>query len=240
VRDIEYGDRLRLGIIVPSGNVIAEPQIAAMLPPGVAAYFTRLRLRGSSEAELMAMVDGLDSAAGLLADAEVDLLVFHCTAVTTYTPSLGTAIREKMRATTGIPSLVTSEALTAAFQALTIHKLVLLSPYLPDPHRREIEFVASQGVNVIADAALGIDTNLEMATLSPDELYDFVIRNRHADADGYFLSCTALRSLESVAPLEAALGRPVITSNQAMVWHALRRGGVADPVEGFGRLLLAR
>ncbi|HEX3574284.1 MAG TPA: hypothetical protein VHU42_06765 [Rhodopila sp.] len=47
---IEYGDRLRLGIIVPSGNVIAEPQIRAMLPPGVSALFTRLALRGSSEA----------------------------------------------------------------------------------------------------------------------------------------------------------------------------------------------
>ncbi|MDT7652840.1 MAG: maleate isomerase, partial [Pseudonocardiales bacterium] len=68
---IDYGERLRLGVVVPSGNVIAEPQLTAMLPAGVAPYVTRLPLRGSSEAELTAMLDGLESAAALLADARV-------------------------------------------------------------------------------------------------------------------------------------------------------------------------
>jgi maleate isomerase len=29
----------------------------------------------------------------------------------------------------------------------------------------------------------------------------------------------------------------VVASNQAMLWHALRLIGVADRIEGFGRLL---
>ena len=81
---IDYGERLRLGIMVPSGNVIAEPQIHAMLPSGVAAYMTRLPLRGSSEAELIEMGRHVESGAKLLADAQVGVVVFHCTAVSTF------------------------------------------------------------------------------------------------------------------------------------------------------------
>jgi maleate cis-trans isomerase len=235
--EIDYGERLRLGVIVPSGNVIAEPQLTAMLPAGVAPYFTRLRLRGSSEAELTGMLDGLEDASGLLTDAQVDLLVFHCTAVTTFSPSLSATVGERMRSLSGIPSMTTADALTAALDVLHARDIVLLTPYLPGPHQREIEFVNAHGANVVADAALGIDTNTEMARLPPEELYEFVVRHRHPDADAYFLSCTALRSAEIIEPLERELGRPVLTSNLARVWLALRRGGIGDKVDGFGQLL---
>jgi maleate cis-trans isomerase len=37
--------------------------------------------------------------------------------------------------------------------------------------------------------------------------------------------------------LERDLGKPVVTSQQAALWRALRLSGLADPVPGFGRLL---
>ncbi len=140
---IEYGDRLRLGVIVPSGNVIAEPQTHAMLPAGVNALFTRLALRGSSDAELRRMEEGVEDAARLLADARVDRIIFHCTAVTTASPGSGPAIRERITAATGLPGVVTSDALAAAFPALGIKQVVLLSPYIASVHGREIAIQGS-------------------------------------------------------------------------------------------------
>ncbi|HQT80485.1 MAG TPA: hypothetical protein PLD10_25880 [Rhodopila sp.] len=234
---IDYGDRLRLGFIVPSGNVIVEPQIRAMLPGGVGALFTRLALRGSSEAELLRMMDGVEAAAGLLADARVDRIAFHCTAVTTFAPETGPTIRERITAATGIPGLVTSDALAAGFRALGLRRLVLLTPYIVPVHQREITFVESLGLDVIRDAALDIDTNENMARLMPDALADWALANRDDRADGYFLSCTALRSAELIAPLEARLGRPVVTSNQMMVWHALQAAGIGPAAGAWGRLM---
>lgn len=234
---IDYGDALRLGFIVPSGNVIAEPQIRAMLPAGVLPLFTRLALRGSSEAELMRMMEGVEAAAELLADARVDRIVFHCTAVTTFSPQSGPEIRRRIEAKTGIPGMVTSDALAAAFAGLGWRRLVLLSPYIASVHQREITFVEQLGLSVVRDAFLDIDTNDEMARLSPEALRDWVLNHRDAQADGYFLSCTALRTAELIAPLEAELGHPVLTSNQVMVWHALRSAGMSQPIPGWGELL---
>lgn len=234
---IDYGDRFRLGIIIPSGNVIAEPQIRAMLPNGVGALFTRLALRGSSDAELRIMEEGVEDAARLLADARVDRIVFHCTAVTTASPESGTAIRKRIKEATGIPGLVTSDALTAAFGTLAVRRVVLLSPYVQSVHRREIAFLEHLGLNVVKEAALGIDTNDEMARIPAEQLEEWALSNQNSEADCYFLSCTALRSAELIAPLERQLGRPVVTSNQAMVWDALRACGASDGNLNWGQLM---
>lgn len=86
---------------------------------------------------------------------------------------------------------------------------------------------------------LGLNTNAEMAALPPGRIRDQV----HAavagssGAQACFISCTAIRSAPLIAPLEAELGLPIVTSNQVMVWHALRRCGITDAVPGFGRLM---
>jgi maleate cis-trans isomerase len=208
-----------------------------MLPAGVGALITRLALRGSSEAELRRMEAGVEAAAGLLADAQVDRIVFHCTAVTTFSPESGPAIRQRITAATGITGLVTSDALAAAFQTLRIGRVVLLSPYIAPVHQREIAFLEHLGLEVVGDAALGIDTNDAMARLSPEQLEEWAVTQRNSQADGYFLSCTALRTAELIAPLERRLGRPVLTSNQVMVWHALRDAGLSDGDAAWGQLM---
>ena len=235
---IDYGERLRLGVILPSGNVVAEPQIRAMLPPGAAAYVTRLALRGTTEAELLAMSERVEDAAGLLADARPDAIVFHCTAVTTFSPTAGADIRARIEAATGIPGLVTSDALAAAFAGLGMGRVTLLTPYTAATHNREIGFLQALGVEVVSDATLGLENNEEMARVSAADLFDWAVSQRDDRAEGYFLSCTAIRTAELIEPLERALGRPVVTSNQAMVWHALRSCGSVAARQGFGRLMV--
>jgi maleate isomerase len=74
------------------------------------------------------------------------------------------------------------------------------------------------------------------ADVEPTTWYRLAMANRHHDADAYFLSCTTIRATPVISMLERDLGKPVVTSNQAMAWHALRAGGVRDHVAGFGAL----
>lgn len=83
----------------------------------------------------------------------------------------------------------------------------------------------------------GLNTNAEMAELPPERIAEQVRASATTDADACFISCTAIRSAGLIAPLEAELGMPVITSNQVMAWHMLRRCGIGDAVPGFGRLM---
>jgi maleate isomerase len=226
---------LSLGMLLPSGNLVAEAQVRAMLAPEVTLHTTRLPLTGSSELQLHAMIERLDVAACLLADARVDVIAFNCTAVSTFAPEADAGIADRIRAATGTLAVTTAEALVAALRALDASRIVLVTPYLEAVTLREAAFLEHHGFDVLAHASAGIDSNYDMAQAPAQRWFDFTAAQRHADADAYLLSCTAIHSASVIAPLERALDRPVVTSNQALAWYCQRDRGVDLP--GFGRLL---
>ncbi|HBK05901.1 MAG TPA: arylmalonate decarboxylase [Acetobacteraceae bacterium] len=233
---IVYGTK-RLGLMVPSGNSVAETELGAMLPAEVTMLTTRLALRGSSEPELLAMLTDLDGAATLLGHAEPDVIAFHCTAVSTFAPHLAGEIRGRITAATGRPAIATADAILTAFQVLKTRRVLLVTPYIQPVHQREIDYLAANGLEVAGGSYLGIDMNTEMARLDPSAIADQVREAaKGIAADACFISCTAIRSAGLIADMEAELGMPVITSNQVLVWYALRTLSVTQTVPGFGRL----
>jgi maleate isomerase len=234
---IEYGDRFRIGMLTPSGNIVAEPQVKAMLPPGVSVYCTRLPLTGSSREELLAMVENVEHGTRLLADARVNLIAFNCTAVSTYSKEMEADIKTRITGAANGPVVATSEALVAALQALKAKRIGLITPYIRAVNEREVKFLEAAGFEVLVDVGLAIATNAEMGREPPERWLELVKAHRDDRVDTYLVSCTAIRSAEVIDEIEQAVGRPVITSNQALVWYCLRQGGIPDRVKGFGRLL---
>jgi maleate isomerase len=233
---IDYGDRLRAGVLIPSGNSVAEPELRAMLPFGSSLLVTRLPLLGSSRVELIGMIDQLEAASKLLADAKVDVIVFHCTAVSTFAPDLAQGIRERIERATGTRSLTTADAIVTALTHLGAKRVSLLTPYIDEVHAREADFLESKGFVVAGGANLSINTNTEMASLRPEAILDWAKESCDRSADVCFLSCTAIKSAAIIDELERTLEMPVITSNQSMAWHLIRSSSVSGEVKGFGRL----
>jgi maleate isomerase len=236
VTAIVYGSH-RLGVLVPSGNSVAETELRCMLPDIITMLTTRLALRGSSAGELMAMLADLEGAASLLGHAEPDAVAFHCTAVSTFAPHLAGEIRDRISTAIGRPAIATADAILAAFRVLGTRRVLLVTPYIEPVHRREIDFLAAHGLTVTGGSWLGVDRNTEMARIAPEAI---AAQAREAAsgiaADACFISCTAIRSAGLIADLEASLGMPVITSNQVLVWYALRILGVGRRISGFGRI----
>jgi len=234
---IDYATRARLGVLVPSGNTVAEPELRAMLPTGVGLFVTRLKLTGSSEPELLAMLDTLEAGTKLLADAEPDAIAFHCTAVSTFAPHMADEIRARMGRASQLPALATADAILAALAALHATRILLVTPYIAPVHQREIDYLTANGFQVAGGGCMGIATNAEMARILPETIAGQVLEAAcDVQADVCFISCTAIRSAGLIETLEATLGIPVITSNQVLAWYAPRRLGITDSPPGFGRL----
>jgi maleate isomerase len=237
---IRYGARARLGLILPSANVAAEPQISTILPEGVSLHSTRIGLAGSSLEELLDIVDKVSEAAALLSDADVNLIAFHCTAASTISKTVENSLIQNITNVTGRDAATTSQAIIASLRALAAERIVLVTPYSEQTNRRATDFFSHHGIQVLETVGRGLLAVREMITIEPDYWRTVVRRHAHIDADAYFISGTAVRSLEVIEELEAELRRPVITSNQALAWYALRRLGIRDRLRGFGRLLAKR
>jgi maleate isomerase len=232
-----YGTRLRIGVLMPCRNTVAEPDFRALLPAGVSLHTTRLRLLGTSAEELMAMTRGIEKEAELLASAKMDLLAFHCTAASTLDAGLGADVVARIEQATKIKATVTSEALIAALAALDAKRIVMVSPYKQHINDSEVAFFKQYGIEVLAEMGLGLPDAQTMSAVTPEEWHGHTMALRRDDADAYFLSCTNIRAIPAIQKLEDDLGKPVISSNQAMIWHCLRKAGLKDTVAGYGRLL---
>jgi len=233
---MNVGARMRIGMIMPSVNTVADPQIQWMLPADIQLHTTRIKLVGQTAEDLEIMLQELDRCALLLADAQPQRILFHCTAASMLSPEMGPRICNQITSLTGIPATDTASSVIAAFKALGARKIVLVSPYHPSVNEHEVEFFSHFGVTVVRDRALDLESS-RFGLVEPLEWFKVVTENRHPDADAYFVSCAGARATEVIDSLEQALGRPVVTSNSAATWHSLRESGVDDKIEGFGRLL---
>lgn len=230
--------RARIGLILPSSNRMAEPHFYRYAPAGAVSHATRLRMTGKHRVPLAELTPRLAEAAALLGDAGCDPVVFHCTA-----NSMGEGLEAErgivrtIEAATGGRATTTASATRAALDALGARRIVLLSPYIRATHEHEIEFLTEAGFEIVAERNLGL-TGSEAYIEVPPRRWLEILQDMKTDrADAYFVSCANIRAIEALDEMEAALGRPVLTSNQVALWHALRLAGIDDSIPGIGRLL---
>ena len=233
----DYGERLRLGMILPNRNIVAESDARAILPAGVSMHTTRLKLHGVSAEDILGMSAGAESAAQLLGPAPIGLIVFHCTAVTTHDPAMGDALIRRIEQASGKPAIATSQALVEAFRTLNARRISMLTPYPQSVNDAEVRFCAHYGVEVVEERGLNLPPTVSTASVTEDEWFARMLEMKRPDVDAYFLSCTNVRAVGVIEALEEELEAPIVTSNQAMLWHALRVSGISDSIEGYGALL---
>src|SRR5262249_7545881 len=129
-------------------------------------------------------------------------------------------ILDIIRDATGIEALATSRLVLEALQTLGLRKLVLLTPY--KSNRAVMDYLEATGFAVLSDVALGLGP-LEFAKVTPREGADLARKHDRPDADGIFLSCTNTTQIEAIADIERELGKPVVNSNQAVLWGCMKR-----------------
>jgi maleate isomerase len=228
----------RIGLIVPASNTASEAQFQRYAPAGVGVHTTRLRMTGQWFRPLRELADDITRAAEALADASPGVIVFHCTSNSMAEGQAGEArILELVEKASGCRALTTSLAVKEALARLQLRKLVLISPYVKAINEHEIEFLGEAGYEVIHDLGLGLKGGGdEYLRITPRQWADLTVENSRAEADGYFLSCTATSMIDAIEDVEARLNKPVVNSNQAVLWAALRRLEITEPVRGLGRL----
>jgi maleate isomerase len=226
-----------IGLIIPSANRLTEPQFNRYLPAGVSAYVTRLRMAGKFRKPLAELKPQLIEAAQALSDVKPSVIVFHCTANSMESGlAHEKAIVEIIEQASGCPTITTAQALTQAFDCVGIKKLVLISPYVQATNQLEVNYLSESGYTVVHEKGLALDSH-GYSTVTPEEWKKVVKENLRSDADGYFLSCTNTRMIETIADLERDLGKPVINSNQATIWACLQKLGIEHTDDRLGRLL---
>jgi len=236
------GARLSVGLLALATDRVGEPDTKEFLAglDGAEVFTTRVPMSPIATPEtLAAMGSHLEAAARLLVPgSRLDVIGFSCTSGTV---AIGcAAVTEAIRrARPGIAVTTPIEAGAEALSQLGCRRISLLAPYRPETADLVAKFFEDQGFAIDAKATFDLDGDPDMNRVTAEDLIAAAKRIVHADSDALFISCTGLRTAPVVAAIEEAIGKPVVTSNQALAWHALRLGNIGDRVPGKGRLFEA-
>jgi len=237
-----YGWRAKIGVIVPPTNTVNEAEWQLMAPVGVTIHTTRMPLHEdiTSAAGKRALYDDVRRATHYLAQAGVDSIAYGCTAGSMVLPI--TALSDFMAEVSGVACVTTAAAIVDGLKALGISRIALATPYHDALNQHEKSFLASVGIDTLAMRGLGIGAGgpheyPHIARTPPAEIHDHVVAADCDGAEAMVISCTDFPVLDMIAGLEDELAKPVVTSNQATFWAALRAAGIDDRFDRYGVLL---
>ena len=228
----------RVGLLAPSSNSTQEPEFVQMLPASVSLHVTRLSLASVDPESTLKVVADLDTESRKLADADVDIIVLAATAPSTRMgKGYDAQLIRRMEEATGKRATTAATAMLEAFAALNIGRVALAAPWAAQTNTVVAAFLQAHGIEVVSQVAMEVTRNNDIGRLSPETAFEYGLKADRKDADTVFLACGNWWTASIVERLEAATGKPVLTTNNMAIWAVLRTIGGHASVPGFGSLL---
>lgn len=231
------GWRARIGVIVPSSNTTNEVEFNRLAPDGVSFHFTRSHIHRNPSADgFKSMLSDLESSARQLADCNVDMMVYGCTSGSMACPA--NLLIKTMEESGKSKAISTAEAILKALNVLNTKRLSMATPYSDSINKHEKAYLESRGLQIVKMAGMQLSGQIsKVSRVPPSKVYDHALSVNCKTNEAILICCTDFGTLDVIEPLENTTGKPVITSNTASFWHALRTAGINDRIKGYGQLL---
>jgi maleate isomerase len=239
-REQSMTEAIRLGVIVPSVNIVVEEWYPRVVPEGVSVHFARMLIADGSSPEKIIAMDREDGMRAIrqITSCRPHAVAYGCTASSIVQGhDFDQHLRDEIRNIAGAPATTATDSIFAACRALGLKRVTAISPYTEAVDEAERRFFAAGGIETVAGAYLGITDGFRLAEPEPEAILDLALSAWDPRSDGLVAACLNFRTHPIIDALEARLGKPVVTSTQAVLWHLLRLAGVNTPIPGFGRLL---
>lgn len=231
-------EQVRIGLMLPSNNVVVEPEYYSLGIAGFTFHSDKLLLTSDTLSGLGKMLKEVGESARIFASFSPDAIAYCCLSSSLmggrgWDKKIGERIG---KLTGGIPTVVAATAILDALGELGLREVATFSGYGPTTNRKMTEFLAANGVKVTATR--GLDLGLkEVGRLGAEDVRREIVKSRFEGAEGLLVGSTDLEVMSAIGRLERDLAVPVVSVNQAVLWSLLKLLGRETKVPGYGELL---
>jgi maleate cis-trans isomerase len=216
---------LSIGLMVPANNTTMEHELLAWLPEGSSCRRIGIP-RGKGMLTPASLPEYLAQATALarqLADDEIDLVVYGCTAAGFMAgPERDAQVAADLAAITGKRVVTTASSMGAVLQDIGARRIALITPYQDAVNERLKTFLEPAGIVVETLSTFSAETVDELAAITPEQIAQRARDVMSPGIDAMFIACSQLPTRAIIPELERELGIPVWSSIRATAWQATR------------------
>ena len=236
---------MKIGLLLPSTNTVAEPEYWELLPAGVTAHAGRMLVTQTevgTDRDYLYLNDqmfaALEPTLANLLTCRPDHLALAMSAMSFVGGAAADpALRARLEEAAGVPVTSGPSALLAALRALGTTRVGLLSPFQRAVEAETAGWFAEHDIEVVSSYSFMAQTTLGIAEIGPAEMRTALLAVDGDRVEAIVQVGTNVPMAHAAAAAEWWLGKPVVHVNTAMVWDILRARGLTTPVRGFGCLL---
>ncbi|MEM1152871.1 MAG: Asp/Glu racemase [Pseudomonadota bacterium] len=235
------GGRLKVGVVVPSTNTIAQPEMDAVRLPGVSYHIGRIPIAQNKISihnyldYVEAMRAGLETAIDQVKTAGIDVLILGVSLETFWGGlTRSEELKEKFSAYAGIPVILGSDAMAAALRVFGAGRIALLTPHMPEGDQQVRNWLTESGFDVVRLHGLQCESPRAIAQVSEATIRAQLVALDGDDIDALVQVGTNLAGSAVCAEAERWLGKPALAINTVSAWYALRGAGITDKLHGRG------
>jgi len=236
---------ISIGVLTPHAEAGPEIELPDMARGRVITRVARIRepdgdgAPPTSPSGLLALTvpSVLDDAAAAFGGGSVDAIGYASTS-TAY--ALGAdaeaAVLERISQRWGLPVAGTSLAAGAALRALRVRCVALVHPpwFSDELNRLGAAYFGDEGFQVVCSRSADLPNDPRL--IEAGTVVEWIARHLGDEAEAVFIGGTGFRAARAIEALEARVGRPVLESNQVLLWSLLSRVDTDIEVTGYGRL----
>jgi maleate isomerase len=225
------------GVLIPSTNTTVEIEYNRLLPSTLQVHVGRLG-KGVNTPFVPSRNEDIDYQARLLGTARVEVVCLAQTSASLFDDEYDAAIKRRMTAGAGVPSLTSAEAIGQAVRALGARRIALVSPYSQEVIGRAQRYFENRyGLEVVAMEGFGATDSYAIGALSADRATEAFTRLDRPEIEVLVVPGGNFPTMRCIAEWEQQFHKPVITTNQAALWAMMGVMNIATPLSGLGRLL---
>jgi maleate isomerase len=235
-----YGWRAKIGHVAPSRGDTLVYEFYKMMPEGFMLLNSTGTIRQLVDADFDRQLLRIEEAAADLVENKCDAIIIGGSPLFT---KLGhgsdTDMAKRLTTKYGVPVSPGITGEIEALRSLNISKVVVATPHEDSLNQRMKAFLEASGFRVLRIEGYGVRKNADLTDMDIHAAYRIAkkLYEQAPEADGIFVPCPRWPTITDVDLLEREIGKPVVTSCQAYIWHGLRLAKVREKVSGFGRLM---
>jgi maleate isomerase len=230
-------ERRHFGVLIPSTNTTVEIEYTRHLPATLQFHVGRCG-KAANTPFSPSLDEDVIRQSKLLGDAKVEVITLAQTSASLFDDDYDTRVKAQMSSNAGVPAVTSAEAIGEAVRALGMKRIGIVTPYSAEVIQRAKQYLEMKyGLQVLGMEGFGATDAYAIGKLDANMAFEALQRVDTPEIEVLIVPGGNFPTMPWIAAWERALGKPVITTNQATLWSALGVMKLNNPLPGLGRLL---